>query len=82
MANRPIGALWQKKSQTGTAYLSGVINNGVFGECAIVIFKAMEKRSDASPDFIVYASTPQRQNGTGATAPAEPGAEADDDIPF
>ena len=79
MANRPIGALWQKKSQSGTTYLSGVINNGVFGECAIVVFKTMEKRSDASPDFIVYASTAQRQNGTPATS-AQP--EPDEDIPF
>ena len=81
MASRPIGALWQKKSKTGTTYLSGVVSMGVFGECPVVVFKALEKRGESSPDFIIYASTPQRQNG--ATTPAisaEP--EADDDIPF
>lgn len=80
MANRPIGALWQRKSQNGTTYLSGVLNNGVFGECPVVVFKALEKRGESSPDFIVYASTPQRQRGTGETPSAAP--EADDDIPF
>jgi len=79
MANRPIGALWQKKSQTGTTYLSGVVSMGVFGECSVVVFKAIEKRGENSPDFIIYASTPQRQNGT-QTPTAVP--ETDEDIPF
>jgi hypothetical protein len=79
MANRPIGALWQKKSQTGTLYISGVVSMGVFGECPVVVFKAMEKRGESSPDFIIYASTPQRQNGTPPTS-AQP--EPDEDIPF
>jgi hypothetical protein len=78
MANRPIGALWQKRSQTGTTYLSGVVSMGVFGECPVVVFKAMEKRGENSPDFIIYASTPQRQNGTPTGVQAEP----DDEIPF
>lgn len=81
MANRQIGALWQRKSQSGTQYLSGIVSMGVFGECSVVVFRATDKRTEQSPDFIMYASNPQRPNSAPAAAPgAEPGA--DDDIPF
>lgn len=80
MANRQIGALWQRKSQNGTEFMSGVVSMGVLGECQIVVFKALERRSESSPHWIMYASTTQRQNG--ANADAEVKADADEDIPF
>jgi uncharacterized protein (DUF736 family) len=80
MASRQIGALWKKKSQTGTQYMSGMVSMGVFGECPVVVFAAMEKRSEQSPDFIIYASTPQRQNGQATDADAA--VKGDDDLPF
>lgn len=80
MANRTIGALWQKKSAAGTVFLSGVVSLGVLGECQVVVFKALEKRSEASPDYIIYASTP-RPNGTSTPA-SNADSEPDEDIPF
>jgi hypothetical protein len=80
MANRQIGVLWSRKSQNGTQYMSGVVSMGVFGECQIVVFKSTDKRSESSPDFIMYASSPQRQNGT-TTGNDELTAD-DKDLPF
>ena len=78
MPNRQIGALWSRKSQNGASYFSGTISLGVLGEKQVVVFKAIEKRTENSPDFIVYASTPLRQNGNAdAGVPTD-----DDDLPF
>lgn len=82
MANRQIGALWQRKSQSGTQYLSGIVSMGVFGECPVVVFKATEKRGESSPDWIIYASTPQRQNGVTVRDDSPKPVEDDTDIPF
>lgn len=82
MANRQIGALWNRKSQNGTVYLSGVVSMGVFGECPVIVFKALEKRGETSPDFIIYASNPQRQNGIQVVSAQSESAEPDDEIPF
>jgi hypothetical protein len=82
MANRQIGVLWDRKSQSGMRYLSGVVSMGVFGECHVVAFATTEKRSDQSPDFIIYASTPQRQNGQAGVADNTAPITGDDDLPF
>ena len=82
MANRQVGVLWSKRSANGTQYLSGTVSMGVFGECAVVLFRATEKRSESSPDWIIYASTPQRQNRIAATSAQSESGEPDDDIPF
>jgi hypothetical protein len=79
MPNRQIGVLWAKQSKTGTNYLSGTISLGVLGERNVVIFKSLDKRSEGSPDWIIYASTHQRQaNGVNTEVQPDP----DDDIPF
>jgi uncharacterized protein (DUF736 family) len=82
MANRQIGALWKKESKSGVTYLSGVVSMGVFGECPIVVFKTTEKRGESSPDLIIYASAPQRQNGTPPAGAQSESVEADDEVPF
>jgi hypothetical protein len=83
MANRQVGVLWSKRSANGTQYLSGTVSMGVFGECAVVVFKTAEKRSESSPDWIIYASTPQRQNGMAPAPSAQSEtADPDDEIPF
>jgi len=45
------GALWKRASKKGTTFLSGEIN-GV----QVVIFKTKEKRTEKSPDYVVFKS--------------------------
>lgn len=71
-----LGVLWQRKSDKGTNYFTGVLNNGVHGEVQVVIFKINEdyKRGENSPDWTMYRSNPRSQNGGNNTT--------GDDIPF
>jgi uncharacterized protein (DUF736 family) len=74
--NREIGALWKRTSKAGNKFLSGVINNGVFGEVAIAVFERQEKRTDNSPDYVIIASDPLPSQGDAAKI------EDDEDLPF
>jgi uncharacterized protein (DUF736 family) len=75
--NREIGALWKRTSKAGTKFLSGVINNGVFGEVAIAIFERTEKRTENSPDYVIIASDPLPPQGSDAKI-----EDDKEDLPF
>lgn len=56
-----IGGLWVKKSKKdGTSYLSGSLDL-VSSELRVVLMKNKEKKSDRSPDWIVYKSEPMKE---------------------
>lgn len=76
--NREIGALWKRTSKAGNKFLSGVINNGLFGEVSIAIFERTEKRSENSPDFVIIVSDPlsPTQSDTAVVA------DDKEDLPF
>ena len=57
---RKIGALWQKKSQEGKVFLSGVLND-LRGDIYIAVFKNDRKESDNQPDYNIVLSERQEQ---------------------
>ena len=75
--NREIGALWKRTSKAGNKFLSGIINNGVFGEVPIAIFERQEKRSENSPDYVIIASDPLPQQSNNAMP-----EDDKEDLPF
>lgn len=66
--NKLIGGLYITKSKKGTTYLKGKIN-----DVPVLIFKTKTKKTDKSPDYTVYESTPlQGQEGAvKQTAPTQ-----------
>jgi len=63
--NREIGALWLKKSASGTKYLSGHIETGENDDIdsektRVIVFANKDKKNDRAPDYRMYLSeTPQ-----------------------
>ena len=81
---RAIGALWRRESRDRKMrFLSGVLNNGVFGTVDIVCFPvADDRKTENGPDYQILVSDPVRgRQENGGTANAEP-AKADDDLDF
>jgi len=81
---RELGALWVKKSVTGTQYMTGHIElKDSTGKLQLVIFKNKSKynedgsiANDKAPDFQVYKSESreQQQQGSGKEATQEKAA--------
>ena len=90
---RELGALWVKKSLSGTQYMTGHIElKDASGKVQLVVFKNKHKlnedgtvANDKAPDFRVYKSEDreQRQNNEG-TAPQKEtvAATSDEDSLF
>lgn len=60
MANRKIGALWQRKSQDGKTFLSGVLQD-LGGDIQIAVFRNDRKEADNQPDFNIVLSEPKEK---------------------
>ena len=80
---RELGALWVKKSVTGTQYMTGHIElKDSTGKVQLVIFKNKSKynedgsiANDKAPDFQVYKSeSREQQQGSGKEATQEKAA--------
>lgn len=67
MADEKIGALWEKESQKGTEYMSGII-----GGKKVVAFRNTKKTKPNQPDWNVYPQKPRD----------EPPPPDDDEVPF
>ncbi len=53
-----VGALWLKKSNSGTSYLKGkVFNSDKTSTCEVMIFKNEYKNQDSHPDYRIYVDT-------------------------
>ncbi len=56
--DKPIGALWMKKSDGGTDYLKGNLELGpLFPKVEIVVFKN-DKKTGSQPDYRILVSQP------------------------
>ena len=60
-SKREIGALWLKKSASGTKYLSGHIETGENDEIEsektrVIVFANKDKKNDRAPDYRMYLS--------------------------
>ena len=80
---RELGALWVKKSLTGTQYMTGHIElKDASGKVQLVVFKNKHKynedgsvANDKAPDFRLYKSEDREQRqGSGGEAPQEKAA--------
>ena len=80
---RELGALWVKKSLTGTQYMTGHIElKDESGKVQLVVFKNKHKynedgsvSNDKAPDFRLYKSE-EREQRAGAPATADSKATA------
>jgi uncharacterized protein (DUF736 family) len=78
---RELGALWVKKSLSGTQYMTGHIElKDASGKVQLVVFKNKHKynedgtiANEKAPDFRLYKSEDResRQDNEGATTPKE-----------
>ncbi len=84
--NKRIGVLWLKESRDGKMkYFSGYLDNGIHGEdIPIAIFKAIEKLTENSPDYVIVRSAPQTVEVPTETEPPDDEAppHEDDEVPF
>ena len=89
---RALGALWVKKSLTGTQYMTGHIElKDASGKVQLVVFKNKHKynedgtvSNDKAPDFRLYMSE-NREDGkqnTNAAAPAAQASSTSEEIEF
>ena len=86
---RELGALWVKKSLSGTQYMTGHIElKDASGKVQLVVFKNKHKynedgtiANDRAPDFRLYKSEDreQRQGNEGATPQKEAAAATSDE---
>lgn len=66
---QPIGALWEKTSQSGTVFLSGDIEiDGV--KHPVVCFQNGYKKESKHPDWRIFKSEERQQGGSGERRPA------------
>lgn len=61
-----IGGLYKKTSKAGNVYYTGKV-----GDTKVMILKTKTKKSETSPDLLVYDNTPPEEQGSPA-APAYP----------
>lgn len=79
-----IGALWLGKSDKGTNYMSGVIQDSEGNDIRVIVFKNGYKEEDKHPDYVVYLSKerqtekPANGNGKGKKVSKKP---TGDDVP-
>ena len=83
---RELGALWVKKSLSGTQYMTGHVElKDSTGKVQLVVFKNKHKynedgsiANDKAPDFRLYKSESreERQDGEGSEPAKEPAAAA------
>jgi|TARA_B100000214_G_C23719490_1_gene513610 uncharacterized protein (DUF736 family) len=79
---RELGALWAKKSNNGSQYMTGHIEvKGESGKVQLVVFKNKSKynedgtvKNEKAPDLRIYLSEPkeERQNRTEKATEAAP----------
>ncbi len=71
---REIGALWKRESKSsGKKYLSGTLKVnelGVETVLEVVVFPNINKKSEKSPDFVMYLSKDKENKGQPANAVA------------
>jgi uncharacterized protein (DUF736 family) len=91
---RELGALWVKKSLTGTQYMTGHVElKDATGKVQLVVFKNKHKynedgsvANDKAPDFRLYMSEVRedgKQNAnTNASAPAATANATSEEIEF
>ena len=48
-----IGSLWNRTSEDGKHYKSGVVDFGPLGELHVALFRETEKKSDKHPDYVM-----------------------------
>jgi len=61
---KDIGALWEKFSKNGNAYLTGYVEiNGI--RHRITVFANSFKQADTHPDFKIYPANEQQQQKQG-----------------
>ena len=48
-----MGSLWSKEDKNGNTYYTGVIEP-TFEETRIIVFRNLYKKSENSPDYIIY----------------------------
>tara|TARA_R100000008_G_C3582875_1_gene169851 strand:+ start:1735 stop:2040 length:306 start_codon:yes stop_codon:yes gene_type:complete len=81
---RELGALWVKKSLTGTQYMTGHIElKDDTGKVSLVVFKNKHKynedgtiSNEKAPDFRLYKSEEREKGDTNATAESKQTAAA------
>ena len=89
---RELGALWVKKSLTGTQYMTGHIElKDASGKVQLVVFKNKHKynedgtvANDKAPDFRLYMSENREESkqNANATAPAAQASSTSEEIEF
>ncbi|MEO5348840.1 MAG: DUF736 domain-containing protein [Magnetococcus sp. YQC-3] len=73
-----IGAIWEKTSKKGDTFFSGK-----FGDAQLLILKNNSKKSDKSPDYLVYVDNPQRKEESTSQEFGQPPLFNDnEEIPF
>jgi hypothetical protein len=65
LSGRRLGSLWRRREAgKGAAVLTGVVNLPDGSTVRVGLFKAMRKRRESSPDFVLYVmpeATPVRR---------------------
>ena len=89
---RELGALWVKKSLTGTQYMTGHVElKDASGKVQLVVFKNKHKynedgtvANDKAPDFRLYVSEgrDEGKQNTNASAPATTANATSEEIEF
>ena len=89
---RELGALWVKKSLTGTQYMTGHVElKDASGKVQLVVFKNKHKynedgtvANDKAPDFRLYVSEgrDESKQNTNASAPAATANATSEEIEF
>lgn len=78
--SREIGALWKRESKgSGKKYLAGHVKVNELGTevvLKIVVFPNTTKKSEKSPDFVVYVSKDESQSTAAAAPTSKPVARA------
>jgi uncharacterized protein (DUF736 family) len=89
---RELGALWVKKSLTGTQYMTGHVElKDASGKVQLVVFKNKHKynedgsvANDKAPDFRLYMSEGREEGkqNTNASAPAAQASATSESLEF
>lgn len=88
---RELGALWAKKSNNGSQYMTGHIEvKGESGKVQLVVFKNKSKynedgtvKNEKAPDLRIYLSEPKEQRETKSeAAPQTASTSGNDDALF
>lgn len=79
-AEKDIGAVWVKKSQSGVQFLSLVLDLNTYGinqKVSLVGFKNKNKQKDTQPDFRIFVSNREAAKPAAPAAPVVQPTELD-----